>query len=94
MTMRQPPFSYVIKLRQHLSCDWIAPPLGAQVAKGYDAAGTPITTITVRVSGQQELVNLLSEIHRQGVLILSAGYQTVSGVDLRFSTAPAAEGNS
>lgn len=92
--MRQPSFSYVIKVRQHLRCDWTAPPFSAQVAKGYDAAGMPITTITVRVLGQKELVNLLSEIHRQGVLILSAGYETVSGVDLRFSTVPAEEGNS
>ena len=69
--MKQPPCSYIIQVQYQ--------PRGDAAAARKGRAAT-ITTSTVRVGDQAELVSLLAGMHRDGVLILSVRYETFPGL--------------
>jgi hypothetical protein len=69
--MQQTPYCYVIKVQKHLNCEWLVARVNAPGEHGYDGAGAPVTTITVQVGDQAELLDLLHELRDNGIRIQS-----------------------
>lgn len=62
---------YRVKLRSHLDASWLAHLHVTRLAAGYDAARMPVTTLTVNVTDQADLIDLLAQLHGMGLSLLS-----------------------
>lgn len=71
-------YTFIVQVPRDENCDWIATMPVVQVGDGYSAAGIPVTLLTVRVCGQEELMALLNTLHTRGVHITSIRDTTIT----------------
>lgn len=65
--------TYTVKLKSHLDAGWLKRLPAESMAVGYEQA-LPVTTVTLNVIDQAELVGVLSEMHGLGLRLLSVVY--------------------
>lgn len=62
---------YHVRLKTHLSPNWHFMPSILSFDTGYDAAGSPVTNLTLQVVDRAQLIGILCELHELNLDILS-----------------------
>jgi hypothetical protein len=62
---------YRLTVQSHLSSSWPSALPVTEFTTAYDASCAPVTSITLRVVDQSELVGIMVNLHGHGLLIQS-----------------------
>jgi hypothetical protein len=62
---------YRLTVQSHLNSSWPSALPVIQFATAYDTSSAPVTSITLRVVDQSELVGIMVNLHGHGLLIHS-----------------------
>jgi hypothetical protein len=74
-------FVYIVKVRSHLAASWLASFPVISLVPGFDGSHRPMTTMTLEVIDQSELMGFLTELHGMGLQLLLVRDQNMPALE-------------